>query len=286
MKTKPGCIPCIMKQAYNTAIRATSDQSHIKAILDAAADHCKTVSFDVSPADSSNFVYWKTTEITGHADPYEAEKKQYNDICMKLVPEIKKKIEYSVEPLHDAIRAAIFGNIIDLGIGMSFDIEKDIEHVFSTPLAIDDYLQFKQLLETGRKNILYLTDNAGEIVFDMLLIDELRHEHEVTAVVKSGPIINDVTMQDAEYVGLTDLVNVIETGSNGIGVQWSAVSDEFRNAFETADIILSKGQGNFETINECDGTIFFMLKAKCDFVADELAVELGEIVFKRGGTLS
>lgn len=200
---------------------------------------------------------------------------------MNMTRQLKHKIDYSIEPLHYAIKAAILGNIIDLGIGMEFDLDRDAEKIFSEPLAIDHYREFREILASGRMNILYLGDNAGEIVFDMLLIDELRHDHDVTYTVKSGPIINDATIQDALYVGMTDMVKVIETGSNGIGVKWNGVSEEFRTAFEKADIILSKGQGNFETINDCPGDIFFLLRAKCEFVAEELGVKLGDIVFKR-----
>jgi damage-control phosphatase, subfamily I len=281
MKTRTGCIPCIMKQAYNTAVRATSNDTLQHTILSHAADHVKTIDLEKTPADNSNYVYELTTRLTGRHDPYHEEKIRYNDLCMNMTRQMKKTIEYSIEPLHYAIKAAIFGNIIDLGIGMEFDLDRDAETIFSEPLAIDHYNEFRKNLESGRKKILYLGDNAGEIVFDMLLIDELRHDHDVTYTVKSGPIINDATMQDAKYVGMTDMVKVIETGTNGIGVKWGGVSEEFRTAFKEADIIISKGQGNFETINECKGDIFFLLRAKCEFVADELGVKLGDIVFKR-----
>ena len=283
MKSRPGCIPCIMKQAYNTAIRATGDQHRIIEILNAAADHVKTIDMDCTPADNSNFVYEATERLTGVADPYGAEKKRYNDICLDMVPSLRRRIEYSIEPLHDAIKTALLGNIIDLGIGMTFDLDHEVEEVFRNPLAVDDYVAFRELLESGRKRILYLGDNAGEIVFDKLLIEELYHDHDVTYVVKSGPIINDATMDDADYVGMTGIVTVIETGSNGIGVKWSEASDAFKEQFASADLIISKGQGNFETVNDCAGTIFFLLKAKCDFVAEELGVKLGEVVFKKGG---
>lgn len=283
MKTRTGCIPCIMKQAYNTAIRATEDETIQRKILSCAADHVKQIDFNETPADNSNYVYSITTELTGREDPYRDDKKKYNDICLTMLPSLRERIAQSGEPLHNAVKAAILGNIIDLGIGMEFDLDRDMERIFKEPLAVDDFESFKRVLGGGRKKILYLGDNAGEIVFDMLLVDALRNDHDVIYSVKSGPIINDATMEDARYAGMTERVKVIETGSNGIGVQWCAVSDEFKNAFLSADIIISKGQGNFETVNDCEGDIFFLLRAKCDFVADELGVSMGDIVFKRGG---
>ncbi len=281
MKTKLGCIPCIMKQAYNTASRATNDPAIVRKILNLTANHIKEINLDQAPADASNFAYQITSEITGVADPYLEEKHKYNELCMSLLPGLRKKIENSENPLNSAIKAAILGNLIDLGIGLKFDIERDVEHVLEIKLKIDDYREFKGMLETGRKKILYLGDNAGEIVFDRLLVEQLMNNHEVTFVVKSGPVINDATMEDAEYAGLTDIVKVIETGSNGIGVQWSSVSEEFMQSYNAADIIISKGQGNFETMGGKSGVIFFLLKAKCDFVAEELGVEFGDIVFKK-----
>ena len=281
MKTKLGCIPCIMKQAYNTACRATNDPAIVRKILNLTADHIKKLSLDQAPADASNFVYRITSEITGVADPYLEEKIKYNELCVSLLPGLRNKIENSEAPLHSAIKAAILGNLIDLGIGLKFDIERDVERVLEIQLKIDNYREFKGMLETGRKKILYLGDNAGEIVFDRLLVEQLMDNHEVTFVIKSGPVINDATMEDAEYAGLTDIVKVIETGSDGIGVQWDSVSEEFMHSYSSADIIISKGQGNFETISSKPGVIFFLLRAKCDFVAEELGVEFGDIVFKK-----
>ena len=145
---------------------------------------------------------------------------------------------------------------------------------------MDDYPAFRAALKDCRK-LLYVCDNSGEIAFDRLLIERLRERCQVTASVKSEPIINDATMQDAEEVGLPALVRVIETGSGDIGVNWERASREFVQAFRAADIVLAKGQGNFETLDETPGEIFFLLKAKCPEVAAELAVKEGALIFFR-----
>ncbi len=280
MKGTTACIPCIMKQAYNTAIRTTNDERVIREILDKTADYVKKVNLEETPADLSNYVYKVTREITGIKDPYAKDKRTFNDICLGLYDTIKKEIDKTDEPLHYAIKASIYGNLIDLGIGLKFDIEKDIMKIFSEKLTVDDYTLYQRYLSGGRKNILILGDNAGEIVFDRLLVEKLVENNDVTYVVKKGPIINDSTMEDAEYTGMTKVTKVIDTGSDGIGVKWDEASDMFVNHFNSADIILSKGQGNFETVSGRPQNIFFMLRAKCDSVAEELGVKFGDIVFK------
>lgn len=282
MKAQLECLHCIMKQAYNTSLRATDDSEKRREIMDETARYLPTVDLNKTPADSSNFVYRTAEKVTGNNDPYKEEKKKYNDICLAKVEYLKDIIELSENPLKTSARIAILGNIIDLGIGLKFDLDKDIDRLVNAELKADDFDQFERTISEGRKKILYLGDNAGEIVFDTLLVATLTKKNDVTYVVKSGPIINDSTMEDAEYVGMTTLCRVIETGSNGIGVKWDQVSDEFLTYYKEADIILSKGQGNFETMSDRDKETYFMLRAKCDIVANMIGVTFGDIVFKRG----
>ncbi len=285
MKAQLACIPCIMKQAYNTAVRATDDPNLIRRILDATADYVKTLDFESTPADTSNFVYRITREITGNSDPYREDKKRFNDLCLEKTQSLRAIISSSDDPVRTASRLAILGNVIDLGIGFTFDLDRELGNFLVRELAADDYDSFKSILSSGRKRILFLGDNAGEIVFDMLLIELLADSHDITYTVKRGPIINDSTIEDADYVGLSDIVRIIDTGSDGIGVKWDSVSDEFKAEYEAADLIISKGQGNFETMCDTKKEIFFLLKAKCDSVADMLGVRFNDIVFKRGPIL-
>ena len=282
MKAGLECIPCILKQAYNTAKRATDDPVFIRKILDLTSEYLKTVELDAAPADISNFAYSITKEITGIKDPYKEDKKLFNDLCLEKATGLRRIIENSENPLKTAVRLAILGNVIDMGIGFTFDLEKELEKVLHKRFAIDDFEEFTAQLKTGRKRILYIGDNAGEIVFDSLLVKRLVRNNELIFVVKKGPVINDATLEDAKYIGLTDMVKVIDTGSDGIGVKWSSVSEEFVKYYEEADIVLSKGQGNFETLSEKEKNIFFLLKIKCDSVARELGVSFGDIVFKKG----
>ena len=252
--------------------------------MNKTAEYVTILEFDSTPADASNFVYEITKKITGIKDPYEKDKKKYNNICMSMLPKLRNIIENSEDSLKTAVRIAIFGNLIDLGIGLHFDLEKDLESILKNPFGVDDYNAMKENLEHGRKKILYLGDNAGEIVFDALLVEQLKEKHSVVFVVKEGPIINDATIKDSEFAGINKMVKVITTGSDGIGVKWSSVSKEFLKEYNESDLIISKGQGNFETMWGKKGNIFFLLRAKCDSVASEMGVKFGDIVIKMKNT--
>jgi len=282
MKAELACIPCIMKQAFNTAVRATDDEGKIREILDRTAEYVKTVNLDTTPADASNFAYRITREITENEDPYREDKRSFNDLCLGKLEDLRRLVTASEHPMKTAARLAILGNVIDMGIGFAFDLDDELKNVLERELAVDDFDDFAAFIGGGGKKMMYLLDNAGEIVFDRLLVEILAVDHDVTCVVKRGPIINDATREDADYTGLTGLVKVIDTGSDGIGVKWDEVSDEFVRTYENADVIVSKGQGNFETMSDRDKRTYFLLRAKCDSVASMLGVRFGDVVFKRG----
>ncbi|MDZ7837453.1 MAG: ARMT1-like domain-containing protein [Actinomycetota bacterium] len=191
-------------------------------------------------------------------------------------------VEQHPKPMYMAVKVAVAGNIIDLGIsvnkGKKIDLDKILEEIESVPLAADDFSEFSTELKKAKK-ILYIGDNAGEIVFDRVFIEELvKLKKNVVFSVKSGPIINDSTMEDARQAGIHHLVKVIETGSDRSGVNFNYISDEFLQAFRDSDIVISKGQANFECLDEIDKNIFFILKAKCDVVAKRLNVNYLDVV--------
>jgi len=280
MKAGLFCMPCVMKQAYSSATRATTDEKEIKKIMDMTADYVKIMDFNSTPADVSNYVYRISRKITGNPDPYLKDKRHFNGVCLSLVPELEKIIENSSDPLKTASKLSVIGNIIDLGINNHFDLKKDIGRLLDKPFGVDDFEKFREFINGERKKILYIGDNAGEIVFDKMFIKQFKDAHDVVFVVKSGPVINDSTMDDALYVGMTDLVKVIETGADGIGVEWKCVSQEFINHYRDCDFVVSKGQGNFETLFGKEKKTFFLLKAKCEYVADILGTVFGEVVFE------
>ncbi|MCD6117259.1 DUF89 family protein [bacterium] len=281
MKSDIQCLYCLIKQAYNTARIATSDKSIQRRILNLMADKIPQADLSESPAVLSTPVYSLVSEVTGIPDPYYQIKRQTNREAMALIPQLHPLIDAAADPLDAALHLAVAGNIIDLGIGHEFNIAVDIKSILHVPFAVNNETDFREELTAGRK-LLYLGDNSGEIVFDRLLIEYLlQFDLKITYVVKSGPIINDVLMEDAEEAGITSLVPVIKTGSSDIGVNFNNASGSFIEAFESADVIISKGHGNFESCEHRSENIYFLLKAKCEVVADALGVNLGDIVFKR-----
>ncbi|GAH46762.1 unnamed protein product, partial [marine sediment metagenome] len=222
-------------------------------------------------------------EVTGIKDPYYDLKRKYNRLALDIYPKLEKVVDSVKNKLYMAAKVAIAGNVIDFGIDIkkvnTLDFNKIIQDLQNTPLAVDNYDKFRESLKDSI-NILYITDNAGEIVFDKVFIKELvKLDKKVVLSVKSNPIINDATLEDAIEAKFDSLARVIETGNSNIGINISDSSDAFLEEFKKADLIISKGQGNFETLDKTGANIFFLLMAKCEKIARELGVKHSDIVF-------
>jgi uncharacterized protein with ATP-grasp and redox domains len=236
-----------------------------------------------SPAEVSQAAYDVAMELSGVADPYREEKARYNEFALGMYGELKERVRRAGDPLRTAAKLAVAGNVIDLGIGIAFDVRQEIERVVGGDFAVDHFERFRrELREAG--TLLYLCDNAGEILFDRIFLEEIvavRPALAVTAVVKSGPIINDATLEDAEAVGLAGRVRVIPCGAAVIGTPYRRVNEEVRGLLRSCDLVVGKGQGNFETTSGFPRPLYSILKAKCPCVADELGVEHGDVAFVR-----
>lgn len=280
MKSDPECLVCMFRQALNTAKVATDNEIFHKEVIDRLAARLHESDLTLPPAHNSKKVYDIVTEVTGNKDPYVLQKKATNREALDLLPDLIQWIKEAEDPLDAALHLSVAGNIIDMGIGHQYELKRDVRLIMERPFAIDDTDDFRRLLRAGRR-LLFLGDNAGEIVFDRVLVQVLlTYGIKIIYAVKSGPIINDALMEDARIAGLTNLVEVIETGSNDIGVHFNRAGKDFLRTFEAADIILAKGHGNFETCSGLPHNIFFLLKAKCEVVARELGIRLGDIVLK------
>ncbi len=286
MKIFLDCIPCFVRQALDSARLATDDeQIHEKVVretLRLAAD----LDMSQSPPAIGQQIHRLIRKLIGNKDPYHELKKQFNRLAMRICTELAECVGTSKDPLETAVRLAIAGNIIDLGVKTSI-AESDIERIINDSLTADfDGRQiegFRNAVGQAEK-ILYLADNAGEIVFDRLLIEQLPYE-KITVVVKGQPVINDATMEDAEFVGLTEITEVIDNGSDGPGTIMETCSQAFCSRFEDADLIIAKGQGNYETLSEADKNIFFVLKAKCPVIARDLGCEIGEMILRNNSSI-
>jgi len=278
VKATLDCIECLIRQAIRTARIATSDCRQQRDIVDAVVSHIAGMDLNSSPADLSHVAYWETTRITGTADPFEKLKHDQNVLALSLGAEMRELVRTSDAPLHTALHLSAAGNVIDLGTHhhADIDLQAAIEQALRERFAVDHTAALEKSLENC-SDLLFLLDNAGEIVFDKILIEELRKYTKVTAVVKGAPVINDVTMADAEQVGLTAVCEVIDNGGPYIGTPLNRVPSALLERMAAADVIIGKGQGNYETVDDYDGDVFLILRAKCPIVADHMGVGFGQV---------
>jgi hypothetical protein len=186
------------------------------------------------------------------------------------------------EPLDAAIRISIAGNIIDFGIFETYDLDATVDRVLTQPFAIDDRPRLRAALADARE-VLFLADNAGETVFDRVLIEAL--DRPVCYVVKGGPVINDATREDAQAAGIDAIAEVMDNGSDAVGTLVERCSTAFRARLAAADLVIAKGQANYESLSSgpppCGAPIFFLLQAKCSVIAAELGVATGSIIARQ-----
>lgn len=216
-------------------------------------------------------------KLIGTNDPFEQEKKESNQMALELYKEWKTKVFQSENPFELALRLSVAGNIMDYGVANQFDVHKTIDNVLHASFAINHIKHLYNEISKANK-ILYLGDNTGEIVFDKLFLEVINHPRVIFAV-KDAAILNDATLEDAMYVGIDKITHVISNGDTAPSTLLNRVSQEFLNHYQTADVIISKGQGNLEgLIGEQDDRIYFLLMAKCDVIADVLKVNKGSFI--------
>ncbi len=272
MKSSLHCLPCFLQQTIKAASLSTSDHALQKKILDTIARLLPSLDLDKSPPENSIPVYETIARMSGCVDPFGDLKRKSNDFARSLVVDVKKPIAASSDPLHTALLFSIAGNIIDYGSQQDFDAESALKKCLDTPLAIDHYRELRQDLGKS-KTLLYLGDNAGEIVFDSVVVENLRQlfpAMEIVFAVKGSAIINDALMDDATECGLPEICRVITNGTGCPGTPLTECSTEFQDIFAKADLIISKGQGNYETLSEARAAIYFLLTVKCPIVACHL----------------
>jgi uncharacterized protein with ATP-grasp and redox domains len=256
---------------------ATNDVRQIKRVLDEVGMMLSDIPLESTPPESGRLIYHKISEITGNPDPYREIKNECTRKALSLYPSLKSRVENSSDRLLAAIRVAIAGNVIDLGAHWDFDLEQEIGEVFNKDFAICDYGVFKECLNSANE-ILYIGDNAGECVFDRILIEELKKP--VIYVVREVPIINDATFEDAVKAGIDNVASILSSGTDAPGTVLRTCSTEFKEIYNNSRFIISKGQGNYEALSGEWHPIFFLLKAKCHVIADDLGINEGDIVLK------
>ena len=237
-----------------------------------------------TPPAMAQRIHRRLREITGRNDPYRRAKDRLNSLASELIPELRAKIESTSDPLMMATRLAIVGNVMDLGVNGNLTAT-DVHHAVNLALAepfFGELDRFRQAISEAQ-SILYLADNAGEITFDRLLVEQISSKH-VTVVVRGAPVINDATLIDAQAVGLDKIAEVIDNGSDAPGTILSDCSLEFQRRFAKADLIIAKGQGNFESLSNEPDNLFFLFKVKCSVIADHIKQPVGTQVLAQSAS--
>ncbi len=277
MQAEPECIPCIQRQIIKACRFSNVNNESIDLILRQVMSSLLSMSWNKTPPEIAHVAHSILRSHIG-GDPYAEIKKKSNDEALKLYYEVRKIVEESKDPLKTAIKIAIGGNIIDFGAMVEFDIRETLKNAIKSDVDESVYRSFLQDLKNS-KTILYFFDNAGEIVFDKLLIEILFEygEYYISGVVKGGPIINDATEEDLNYVGLNKYIDTIYYLSNG-EVGYERNSPEVGKWIANHDLTISKGQGNYEGLSEWAG-IYYLLMVKCPVVAKSIGANVGDLIF-------
>ncbi|HHD56825.1 MAG TPA: DUF89 family protein [Desulfobulbaceae bacterium] len=272
MQTDLECLVCFVRQALSAARLSTRDPQIQRRVIDETGRMLSRVNVKDTPPENAVFLYRLIAEITGKQDPFKELKHQSNVFALSLYDSINSQVEAATDPLRTAIHFAACGNIIDYAAQHSFDAAESMAGCSSRSFLVDDYSALVEQIRAVRQpKVLYLADNCGEIVFDSIAIRELQKIGcDVTLAVRGAPIINDATMEDAVFCGLTSVCRVIDNGTGCPGTPLGDCSEEFRRCFGEADVILSKGMGNFETLSDVDAPLFFLFTVKCSRVASYL----------------
>ena len=285
MKTSVDCLPCFLRQSLQVArICDCSPDLQLKIVKRIAAI-ISAIDVNASPPANARQVYQTIADMTGCEDPYLSVKKTSNNEAKKVITGLRLEISSSRNELLAALCFAIAGNIIDYGAYEIFDIEQALEKSRKKLLAVDHSAQLMDHVARLKQGatVLYLADNSGEIVYDSLLIEYLyRQGFTITVAVKDGPIINDALQEDALFAGLDKYARIISNGSRCPGTVLDRCSEDFLELFNTADLVIAKGQGNFESLSEVEREIFFLLTIKCTVAARHMA----ELVGMESGSLT
>jgi len=275
MKTSLDYIPCLLRQALEAARLVSADPDVHEQVMREVLHRAVEMDLNQSPPAMAQRIHRQLREITGIADPYLAAKTRQNRISLELLPALRVEVQSSDSPLLTAARIAIAGNMIDMGVSgdvSEADVRQAMRQARSERFCGEQEL-FRQAIAQAR-SILYLADNAGEIAFDRLLIEQMP-PGRVTLGVRGAPVINDATRVDAQAVGLDALVEIVDNGSDAPGTLLEDCSQEFCRRFAAADLIIAKGQGNFESLSHQPGNLFFLFKVKCSMVANQMKQPMG-----------
>ena len=273
------CIPCITRQALDAARMGSDDPAVHERVMRRVMEEASRLSFNHSPPHMGRVIHRIVREESGDPDPYARVKKEFNELALAFLPRARAAVEASEDRLGAAVRASIAGNIMDFALAPSVEEERlreAFDEAMTAPLAVDELARLKDALENA-ESVLYICDNCGEIVFNRLLLEMLVGK-ELIVGVRGSPTINDATEADACAAGLDRLARIVPSGADVPGTILEECSEGFRREFDEADVVIAKGQGNYETLGSAPREVFFLLKAKCPVIARDIGCEVGGLV--------
>jgi len=279
MKIFFDCIPCSINNYLRLVKTGFIPEPVQEVILRRLLDFFSRTDYNQSPPALGQKMHRLLREFSEDSDPYREIKKSCNRMMLDKYEEFREIVNRSSDPFDAAMRLAIAGNVIDFGSYHRMDVMETIQRVMGAELAVDDSAALRRDL-TSAKTVLYIGDNCGEIVLDKLLLEAMDHPGVFFAV-RGRPTINDATVEDAAFAGIDRYAAIITTGDDAPGVVWETSSQEFKEIFRKADVIISKGQGNFEGLSDMDGNIYFLLVTKCRLVSEHIGVDEKNFVVKK-----
>lgn len=284
MHTHLTCIPCLKRQAGDAIALATADPGLRVETMLKVVDVIAGLPMDQPPPSMAGSIHRLIREETGAIDPYAQVKKRATDMALRLEASLRARIKDAPDPFEAAVRFAIAGNILDFAAFTHIDdtqLERSFQEASAKPLPSSEIERLKSAVATAG-SILYIGDNAGETVFDRLLIEHLP-AGAVTYAVKAGPVINDATYADALAAGIQEVACIVDTGSDMPGTMLKECSPDFLKLFEVAEVIIAKGQANYETLCDAPREVFFLTQVKCATIASAMEATLGQWIVRLKG---
>ena len=280
MKIYLDCYPCFLRQALSAARLAGGDAVQQREIVQQTLALLQGLKPGATPPEIARKVHAMVRSHISAADPYQEVKSAGTRAALALYPRLKTVIDESVDPLGTALRISIAGNIMDFGVADRHDdLWQTVERVLAQPMAIDHEHRLRERLSEA-DHLLFLADNAGETVFDRLLIEVM--PVPVIYAVKGSPTLNDATMQDALDAGLEGVARLVDNGSDAPGTILSLCSDAFVDLYRAAPLVIAKGQANYETLSEAGPKVFCLLQVKCPVIAEDIGAPTGSVVIRQG----
>ncbi len=276
MRVGIDCYGCIINQLAGLVRQAEPTVEGQRALMREFLKQVLAADEETTPPEFAACFHREVRRRTGVADPFRREKDRSTELALALLPELTAELARRGDDFVSLLKLVIGGNIIDFGVDPKFDLaraEARIREVFELPLDLTAAARLEAALDRAQ-SVFYMLDNCGEAVFDRLLID--RYRDKITVGVRGGPILNDVTRRELEPSGIRG-VRVVDTGDDAPGVSLRRSSPEFVRALTSAELVVAKGQGNYESLDRYERPIFFLLRVKCPVVARVLNEPLGAL---------